>query len=522
MRASSSVFPFLVLCSCGAAPAPVQPAAVAPPVAPVTVKRTTVFTGKGGIEVIVLELEGDRTLIQTTGASCAGDGLVLEHRRETAWNRFRYVTTVDGDSWVTFSRDLGSGAMLAAPPGLENVSLPVERSARSAAVDVQALLRLHREQTADGRIAKLQRFDRARRERLIGKRIRKALDDVEEECRSKHKLEVSWAGVTDARLFGMNPRLPQGCGEILLQVVHLCRAQPSPRDLFSRFDTIRCRYGGAVAVRALGKTLELTASLQANESKHQNDGHRALVQLRSAREKPLKAEMLLDQTYVCFADKGRVIIVAPGDSPHWGVSYGDGATFTNDRTKWRPYPTWFFDPRQFNKDNDPKYFGHDLRYYSHVNADPARQTCSVTCGERVTRLKPASRLETEAIVEKAVFKTPPQREAYALARDQAGTYFYVDRGAEKGGERDFRVFRGPRGKTKPLKMKDIVSDSEGDIFSTQDGKLRLLLSKSEAQWITRGKTRSLVLLPVKENYGLIYNELGVYLGERLGVPCDDL
>jgi hypothetical protein len=48
-----------------------------------------------------------------------------------------------------------------------------------------------------------------------------------------------------------------------------------------------------------------------------------------------------------------------------------------------------------------------------------------------------------------------------------------------------------------------------------------LLGKQTAQWIAGG-TSNLQLLPVNENYGLIYNELGVYMSAKLGVPCDDL
>jgi hypothetical protein len=48
-----------------------------------------------------------------------------------------------------------------------------------------------------------------------------------------------------------------------------------------------------------------------------------------------------------------------------------------------------------------------------------------------------------------------------------------------------------------------------------------LLGKQSAQWIA-GASANLQLLPVQENYWLIYNELGVYLSSKLGVPCDDL
>ena len=41
-------------------------------------------------------------------------------------------------------------------------------------------------------------------------------------------------------------------------------------------------------------------------------------------------------------------------------------------------------------------------------------------------------------------------------------------------------------------------------------------------WIdTAKKAVELCAVPVSENLPLIYNELGVYTGARLGTPCDD-
>jgi hypothetical protein len=71
-----------------------------------------------------------------------------------------------------------------------------------------------------------------------------------------------------------------------------------------------------------------------------------------------------------------------------------------------------------------------------------------------------------------------------------------------------------------LKMTNVVSDSEGDIFATRTGELRLVLDKNESYWV-KGKARTaLKLLPLEDNVRLIYSELGVYAGEPLGTPCD--
>ncbi len=113
------------------------------------------------------------------------------------------------------------------------------------------------------------------------------------------------------------------------------------------------------------------------------------------------------------------------------------------------------------------------------------------------------------------------RQAYALARDDSGKYWFVDRGVgEKS--KQFRVFVGQRGQLKLKPLVNVVSDSEGDIFATKEGTLRLVLGKSESTWIAGKQHNKLVLLHLDDNRQLIYSELGPYLGQRLGTPCDDL
>jgi hypothetical protein len=147
----------------------------------------------------------------------------------------------------------------------------------------------------------------------------------------------------------------------------------------------------------------------------------------------------------------------------------------------------------------------------------------VACGDRRTELKPVPEAEGRDRIAKAKFRSRFwERGAYALLRDERGTYYYVDTLGEKRPGRDFRLYLGPRGSLKLQKMKNVVSDSEGDIFSTQKGELRLVLAKDEAAWIEKKKRTKLVIVPVEDNLQLIFAELGPYVGERLGTPCDDL
>ena len=53
---------------------------------------------------------------------------------------------------------------------------------------------------------------------------------------------------------------------------------------------------------------------------------------------------------------------------------------------------------------------------------------TLKCGERTTLFKPAADQQAQTILSTAVFKPPRwKRRAYALARDETGTYYYVDR-----------------------------------------------------------------------------------------------
>jgi hypothetical protein len=69
---------------------------------------------------------------------------------------------------------------------------------------------------------------------------------------------------------------------------------------------------------------------------------------------------------------------------------------------------------------------------------------------------------------------------------------------------------------------NIVEDSEGMVFSTPKGQLRLLLSAKDSQavWIQGRKKVQLTTVPIRANRELIYSSLGVYDEERFGTPCE--
>jgi hypothetical protein len=61
-----------------------------------------------------------------------------------------------------------------------------------------------------------------------------------------------------------------------------------------------------------------------------------------------------------------------------------------------------------------------------------------------------------------------------------------------------------------------------NIFTTKKGELRLVLDRKKPSWFQGKAETELINLPLDDNRVMIYTDLGVYAGQRLGTPCDDL
>lgn len=195
--------------------------------------------------------------------------------------------------------------------------------------------------------------------------------------------------------------------------------------------------------------------------------------------------------------------------------YGDGKTFWLQRV---------FGGGQDGNQSFDKYFW-DPRAHATAGASFEFRNGKyvLTCDERKTEMTPVSDAETQKILAAARFEKPRwKRQAYALLRDNNGRYYYVDKMREPEGNKAFRLFVGPKGSLKLQKMTNVVSDSAGDIFATRSGSLRLVLNQGQTFWQKGKRKTTLINLPIEDNHVLIYSELGVYTGQRLGTPCDDL
>ncbi len=235
--------------------------------------------------------------------------------------------------------------------------------------------------------------------------------------------------------------------------------------------------------------------------------------------------LTLEKTAVCTDGKGHYVVVAPYEKTDTQLFYGDGKTFVQvPRPPWGISPMDFLEPRFFNKGANSNFRGQDFRVFSGVEYDAAKKTCALRCGERTTPFTLVEPEQSEKLLRAAKLEKNPQKYVpYALLRDTQGNYYLVEKGFHPEDDKSFRVHVGQKGSLKLQQMKDIVSDSEGQIFSTKKGELRLVVDRSQSPvWIEGAKKKvELRVVPITENLQMIYNELGVYSGARLGTPCDD-
>jgi hypothetical protein len=163
----------------------------------------------------------------------------------------------------------------------------------------------------------------------------------------------------------------------------------------------------------------------------------------------------------------------------------------------------------------------------------ANKKYSITCGqEKSTELRLLAAKEAARILTSAEFRPRLfQRRPHLLARDDDGTYYYVDIDRDERGNRasaserryqhGHRVFVGKKGAMKELPMKNVVADSEGEIYQTKRGELRIVTEDSKTgTWVRGRKKTPLKILDRDENRYLIFRELGVY--GFIGTACEEL
>ncbi|RKH02953.1 hypothetical protein D7V97_27195 [Corallococcus sp. CA053C] len=242
-------------------------------------------------------------------------------------------------------------------------------------------------------------------------------------------------------------------------------------------------------------------------------------------EKRLRDRMVLESTRVCTDGKGHYTAIVPNSPETDGqLFYGDGKAFVEVPavSTYSETQADFFEPRFFNPKANDNFRGVDYRVISRLVLSEDGKTCTLSCGDRSLPQQTLAADKVKELLRKSTFApTLMKFQPYKLLRDDKGTYYLVERGIGAD-NKSFRIFTGQRGQVKPQKMLNVVTDSQGEIFSTQGGDLRLVVDREEAFWVVKSKRQKLRAVPVGENLPFIYNELGVYTGARLGTPCDDV
>jgi hypothetical protein len=151
-------------------------------------------------------------------------------------------------------------------------------------------------------------------------------------------------------------------------------------------------------------------------------------------------------------------------------------------------------------------------------ADALTVSCTAKDGKPLPRVNAD---EAKLFLSHTKFYAPMwQRQAHFLARDEEGTYYYVDALQEDYGGKGYRVFVGQKGAMKEMPMTSVVSDSAGEIFATKTGELKIVTgADGKAYWKKSGVREELVVLEPYANKYLIYRDLGIY--GTLGAICDD-
>jgi len=145
------------------------------------------------------------------------------------------------------------------------------------------------------------------------------------------------------------------------------------------------------------------------------------------------------------------------------------------------------------------------------------------CGVRKT---PMVRVEGKRLSELRKRKLRPlkhRREVYLFARDDAGRYYFVDKLLSIYGGEGYRLFVGPAGAMKRMRLDDVIVDEVGDVLQSPGGRLVRNKRAKHFAWHPKMSRAPVPVyrLSTTANSYLIYAVLGVYRG-RLGTPCDDL
>lgn len=507
--------------------------------APLAADSAKVYQSPRGEEVVVVMLKppsDNKAVIRVTGSSSLLDGLVLpyEHSVEqgqefftTSWHgrSFSFVQAQGGPSWRW---QLYVPGDLRTPHPL-TYSEPLTR-----ALQVGTVLALHESQRKDGSLQRFAAFDRAAEQAELEKELRATVAAAAKACGVAISFRVVWSTIDDETLkkYSINSY----CSTPLDALAAMCKASKVASGLLTeRVKEVSCGFAATTTLAVTGGVLEWKVDPEAISPEAFATKQLEAVELRApaapkAGEQPpwgdahtLGQAVLLAHTGVCTDGKNHYVVTTPRAPGGGSLYYGDGKQLTRVELAKNLGSGDFFEPRYENPTAPKSFRGYDMRLISSVEFDEEKQTCGIRCGSRRTELKLLPAAAAAKLLTAASY-LPPHNQylPHALTRDDRGNYYYVDKGSTPETAKRFRLFVGPKGRLTLQRMINVVSDSQGEIFSTKSGDLRFIVGPQgrSSAWVKGTQRTELLALEIEDNMNLIWNELGVYAGEKRGTPCD--
>ncbi len=204
-----------------------------------------------------------------------------------------------------------------------------------------------------------------------------------------------------------------------------------------------------------------------------------------------------------------------GDADQW-VFYGDGKTLYRQRVLSstlkpgdRHWMLW--GPRAINL----------AAGYLEIRDKPSLE-CRKEKGAPPRALVQLAADEARTLLKKATAYAPlNQRNPHLLARDDEGSYYYIDELRAEYGGNGYRLFIGQKGAMKEVALTNILHDSAGELFATKNGSIKVAGRHDGAvYWVKGDKKIELTSVDPLIDHYLVWRELGIY--GSLGAVCEDM
>jgi TolB-like protein len=227
---------------------------------------------------------------------------------------------------------------------------------------------------------------------------------------------------------------------------------------------------------------------------------------------------LKDRLWILTDDNGLVIAVVPfqgiGDAPFYA---GDGEKLYRQRI--------IGGGKEGNVAASFVFWEPRARVGAESELSIRGGQAALTCGKRTIHLRVVGPSGVKKALAEARFYAPPfRRIPHLLARDDQGSYFFVDAARDPWSGRaadrqDLRLRYGRRGALAPVALVDTVSDPSGLVLVSGGG--RLVARGPSVEWVGAAGKQELIPVDLRDGGPFVYGELGAY-GARLGTPCDGM